>query len=359
MRNRRSPAHPATRRPKAGDDATRRAFVTAGAAQARKAARAPRSSTAGPRAGLSLLALILSAGLLLAVPARAEVSPVTVLAAGDVAFCDRSWGRKMMDWLRGYGAAPGVSQTAALLDRLPGALLILGDLVYWRGSAEEFAGCYDPAWGRHKARSYPVPGNHEYRSDAAAPYFDYWGPRAGARGKGYYSFDLGAWHIVALNSNLPMDPGSAQETWLRRDLAASEADCILAYWHHARFSSGLHGDQDQVSGAFSALYAAGASLVLASHDHHYERFAPMDAAGRRDASRGLRSFVVGTGGGQLRPGTIRKPLRDNSEAIDGATWGVLELTLYPKSYAWRFVPVAGQSFTERGRADCVARESAD
>ena len=260
-----------------------------------------------------------------------------------------------MDWARGQSAT-GAQETAALLDRLSGAVLVMGDLAYMRGSAEEFANCYDTSWGRHKERSYPVPGNHEYRSPGARPYFDYWGERAGETGKGYYSFDLGAWHIVALNSNIAAGRGSEQETWLRRDLAQTEAHCILAFWHHSRFSSGHHGDQLRVRDAYRALYEAGASIVLGGHAHNYERFAPMDPEGQLDLEHGLRSFVVGTGGAPLRPHRIRRPPRENSEIVNGTTWGVLELTLHEESYSWRFVPVDGQSFEDSGHAPCVERK---
>lgn len=307
----------------------------------------------------SLVFLVVATGLFAVPPVWAETAPVTVLAAGDIAFCERSWSRKIKDWLRGYSGVPGAPATAALLDRLPGAVLILGDLAYWEGSAEEFTGCYDRSWGRHKDRSYPVPGNHEYQSPEARPYFDYWGERAGETGKGYYSFDLGAWHIVALNSNIATGLGSEQEAWLRRDLAAAEAGCILAYWHHALFSSGRHGDQPQMRDAYRALYEAGASVVLGAHDHDYERFAPMGPEGRPDPEHGLRSFVVGTGGGQLKTPTIRETPRENSEVVNGTTWGVLKLTLYAEAYAWRFVPVDGQSFEDSGRAPCVERKPAN
>jgi 3',5'-cyclic AMP phosphodiesterase CpdA len=304
-------------------------------------------------AGLIFLAV--AAGSIGRSTAETEEASVTVLAAGDIAFCERDWGRKISDWLRGYSGVSGAPATAALLERLPGAVLALGDLAYWEGTTEEFRDCYDRSWGRYKDRTYPVPGNHEYRSPEARPYFDYWGARAGAAGEGYYSFERGGWHIVALNSNIAMEEGSEQETWLRRDLAASSADCILAYWHHPPFSSGRHGDQPQVRDLYRALYEAGASVVLAGHDHHYERFEPMDPEGRSDPKRGLRSFVVGTGGGQLKPRTIRQPPRDKSEVIEGTTWGVLELTLHPRSYAWRFVPVEGAIFEDSGRSPCVER----
>lgn len=304
-------------------------------------------------AGLILIAIATGS---IGRPATGTDEPsVTVLAAGDIAFCERSWGRTIMDWLRGYSGVPGAPATAALLERLPGAILVLGDLAYWDGSREEFLGCFDRSWGRHKDRTYPVPGNHEYRSPEAGPYFDYWGARAGELGKGYYSFDLGAWHIVALNSNIAIEKGSEQEAWLRRDLAASQANCILAYWHHPRFSSGRHGDEPRMRDVYRTLYEAGASIALAGHDHDYERFTPMDPEGKPDPERGLRSFVVGTGGGQLKPQTIRKPPRENSEIVDGTTWGILELTLYAGSYTWRFIPVEGGSFEDSGHAPCAER----
>lgn len=313
-----------------------------------------------PRFSLAILIfLVVATGLFAAPPARAETAPVTVLAAGDIAFCERGWRRKVKDWLRGYSGVPGAPATAALLDRLPGAVLILGDLAYPEGSAEQFAGCYDRTWGRHKTRSYPVPGNHEYGTPEARPYFDYWGERAGEAGKGYYSFDLGAWHIIAINSTIAAGLGSEQETWLRRDLAATEADCILAYWHYPLFSSGQKGDSPQMRDAYRALYEAGASIVLGAHDHDYERFAPMDPEGRPDSVRGLRSFVVGTGGAPLRSYVNYAPPRENSEVFNGTTWGVLKLTLYEEAYAWQFFPVDGQSFEDNGRAPCVKRKPAN
>lgn len=303
----------------------------------------------------AVAALALSLCFLLAPPARGQGEPVTVLAVGDIAFCERSLGRRIGDWFAGLSGQPGAPATAALLDGLPGTVLALGDLVYWEGTAEEFAGCYDPTWGRHKGRTRPVPGNHEYRTPEASPYYAYWGAQAGEPGQGYYSYDLGAWHLVALNSNLEAAAMDAQLDWLERVLAATRARCILAYWHHPLFSSGKHGDSLRMLTAYDLLYEAGASLVLAGHDHNYERFARMDPVGGRDPERGIRSFVVGTGGGQLKPHKISDPPRENSELVDGSSWGLLELTLHAERYDWRFVPVEGHSLKDSGSAACVER----
>lgn len=302
-----------------------------------------------------LAALAVSLCLLSAGDLRAEGAPASLLAAGDIAFCERGPARKVLDWFRGNSGDPGADRTATLLDGLPGPILALGDLAYWNGSAAEFSGCYDPAWGRHKDRTYPAPGNHEYRSSNAAPYFAYWGARAGNGDRGYYSFDLGAWHLIALNSNLTGEAMAAQETWLGRDLAESLAPCLLAYWHHPLFSSGKNGDQPQMLSIYRRLYQAGASLVLAGHDHNYERFAPLDPEGRPDPTGGIRSFVVGTGGGQLKPHRIQDPPRASSERVDGSAWGVLQLTLHSNRYDWRFVPVAGHNLQDSGSALCVER----
>jgi hypothetical protein len=274
--------------------------------------------------------------LLICASAHAAERPATLLAAGDIALC---------------GSA-GARRTAALLDRLPGAIIVLGDLAYKRGTAAEFRDCYGPAWGRHKARSYPAPGNHEYYGTPTAEgYFGYWGRRAGPAGRGYYSFDLGAWHIVSLNSSVDAEPGSAQDLWLREDLAATAARCVLAYWHHPVFSSGKHGNIPRMLPLYRRLYAAGATLVLAGHDHLYERFAPQDPDGRADPARGIRSFTVGTGGRVLYD---FKTTRPNSEARHNRDWGVLSLTLHAGRYAWAFITVDGERL-DSGAADCVER----
>jgi hypothetical protein len=261
-----------------------------------------------------------------------------LLAAGDIASC----------------ASSGDEATAALLDTLPGTVATLGDTVYEDGTAAQFRDCYDPSWGRHKARTRPAVGNHDYQTPGAAAYFAYFGEAAGDPDKGYYSYDLGAWHVVVLNSNCSQvggcGPDSPQEQWLRADLAAHPTSCALAYWHHPRFSSGAqHGDHDNLEPFWRALYDAGADVVLVGHEHHYERFAPQDPSGNADAKRGIRQFVVGTGG---KNHYRFDPPMPNSEVRNADTFGVLKLTLRANGYDWAFVPVAGATFTDAGSDAC-------
>ena len=277
-------------------------------------------------------------------PVATAQESVVVLAAGDIAKCNLEWD----------------AATGALLDALPGPILGLGDNAQYIGSLQEFYECYDPVWGRHKDRIYPVPGNHEYLTGGAEGYFTYFGDRAtplepGCKKecKGYYSFDVGAWHIVALNSEINNDPGSEQDLWLRADLAAHPNVCTLAYWHKPRWTSGYHR-----SGAsaplFQAVYDYGVDIVLSGHDHDYERFAPQSPQGVPEPERGVRQFVVGTGGADHRGW---KTDQANSEARDADTWGVLKLTLHPTSYDWEFIPIAGQTFTDSGSGNCVVAGS--
>jgi len=247
----------------------------------------------------------------------------------------------------------GAEATAKLLDRLPGTVMAVGDLAYPDGSKENFA-CYERTWGRAKSRTRPAPGNHEFHSSGATPYFDYFGPVAGDSKTGYYSYELGPWHIIVLNSECKdvggCDFGSPQEKWLRSDLAAHPAACTLAYWHKPLFSSGsAHGNDLTVKPLFQALYEANADLVVGGHDHDYERFAPQTPDGAPDPVRGIREFVVGTGGKNHRPFGEPKP---NSEVRDATAFGVLKLTLKPGAYDWQFVPEAGKSFTDSGSGVC-------
>jgi calcineurin-like phosphoesterase family protein len=250
----------------------------------------------------------------------------------------------------------GAEATASLLDQVSGTVMADGDLAYPDGTRENFA-CYDKTWGRAKSRTRPAPGNHEFHSSGARPYFDYFGTAAGDPKTGYYSYELGKWHIIVLNSEcLPVggcEAGSPQDKWLRADLAAHPAACTLAYWHKPLFSSGgAHGNDLTVKPLFQALYEANADVVVNGHDHDYERFAPQDPEGSPDSRRGIREFVAGTGGKNLRPFGEPKP---NSELRDTTAFGVLKLTLKPKSYEWQFIPQEGKSFTDSGGGNCHGR----
>jgi hypothetical protein len=257
----------------------------------------------------------------------------TLIAVGDVASC----------------SSQEDEATAVIVDGIPGTIILAGDIVYESGTAQEFSDCYDPSWGRHKARTHPAPGNHEYETQGAAPYYAYFGTNAGPGGRGYYSFDLGAWHIVSLNSNVSANAGSAQEQWLRTDLAASNARCTLAYWHHPLFSSGLHGNHAFMRDIWRALYDFDVDVVISGHDHDYERFAPQTSDGVADPSRGIREFVVGTGGRSLYPIIVVRP---NSEKRFASGYGVLRLLLDAESYSWEFVPVTSGLTVDTGSGGC-------
>jgi hypothetical protein len=271
------------------------------------------------------------------VNATTQSDPVFV-GAGDIASC----------------ASSGDEATANLLDGIPGTVYTLGDNAYDSGTDAEFANCYNSSWGRHKARTKPSVGNHEYLTAGAAGYYNYFGAAAGEASKGYYSYDLGAWHIVALNSMCENVGGcgatSPMVTWLMLDLATNPSSCTLAYWHHPVFSSGSeHGNNPKMIPSWDALYAAGADVVLSGHDHDYERFAPQTSSGVADPAEGIREFVVGTGGRDHRAfGTIRA----NSEVRNSDTNGVLKLTLHASSYEWQFVPEAGKTFIDSGSGSC-------
>ena len=270
-------------------------------------------------------------------PASAP-DPVLV-GAGDIADCSQ---------------LVGAAKTAVLLDRVEGFVYTLGDNAYSSGTPQQFSDCYAPTWGRHKARTRPAVGNHEYQTAGARGYFEYFGDAAGKPGQGWYSYDVGSWHVVVANSNCSQvggcGRGSKQEKWLREDLAAHPAPCVAAMWHHPRFSSGAeHGDDPEVRDLWKALTDAGADVVLAGHEHVYERFAPQTADGKADPEHGLRQFTVGTGGRELYGWGRVKP---NSEVRDNKTFGVLQLTLHPDGYDWKFLPIDGETFTDSGSAKC-------
>jgi calcineurin-like phosphoesterase family protein len=263
-------------------------------------------------------------------------------AAGDIA-CPAS---------QSVGSECQQAGTARILSGLTlDAMLPLGDNQYENGTFREYQRSYDRTWGRLKGITHPVPGNHEYDGGAQG-YFSYFGGLAGNPGAGFYSFDLGSWHLIALNSNCEAvggcGHGSRQERWLRNDLAKYSKRCTLAYWHHPRFSSGsAHGSTGEVQGLWQALYDHKADVVLVGHEHNYERFAPMDAAGRSDP-KGIREFVVGTGGRSHYP--FGRPL-PASQVRNSSTFGVLKMTLTRTSYRWKFLPENG-SFTDSGRDRC-------
>lgn len=268
--------------------------------------------------------------------------PISILAVGDIAQCN------------GLPAADSAAaKTAALIDQqTPGTpLLLLGDLVYFSGTALEYQDCYEPTYGKFKARSYPAPGNHDYGVPEGAGYYDYFGARAGPDRRGYYSVDIGSWHIISLNSNISMAAGSAQEIWLRADLAANRnKKCTLAYWHHPRFSSSsTHGNDPLSSDVWKALFEFKADVVLVGHDHTYERFAPQDPDAAANAA-GIRQFVIGTGGAGLY---AFGPPQPNSEVRGAGAFGVAKFVLDDGKYRWQFLPVPGSTFTDSGEANCV------
>jgi acid phosphatase type 7 len=270
------------------------------------------------------------------VNAATQSDPVFV-GAGDIASCSSS----------------GDEATANLLDGIPGTVFTTGDNAYDSGTATEFANCYGPSWGRHKARTKPTVGNHEYQTSGATGYYGYFGAAAGDPDKGYYSYDLGEWHIVALNSMCEQVGGCGENspmvTWLKEDLAANPTSCTAAIFHHPLFNSGsVHGNNPTMRPSWDALYAAGAEVVLNGHEHLYERFAPQTPGGVADSAQGIREFVVGTGGrGHYSFGTIQP----NSQVRHSGTFGVLKLTLHPDSYDWQFVPTSG-TFSDSGGGSC-------
>lgn len=296
---------------------------------------------------LTLLALLLAC----AAWSEAAPPPPVVAAAGDIA-CDPA--DPSFNGGQGTATACRMKATSDLVLSLgPAAVLVLGDNQYETGTLAQYQASYAPTWGRLNAIVRPVPGNHEYVTAGAAGYFSYFGAAAGDPAKGYFSYDLGSWHLIALNSNCAAvggcGAGSPQEQWLAADLAAHAGTCTLAYWHHPRFSSGPHGN-DATSDAFwQALYAAGADVVLNGHDHVYERFAPQSPAAAADPVGGIRQFTVGTGGKNL---TSVQVVRANSEVRNAGAFGVLEMTLHPYGYAWRFLSAPGGAVLDQGTTLC-------
>lgn len=270
----------------------------------------------------------------------------TVYAAGDIADCQKP------DSAKHSQATAHIIQTE--LARNPSAIVLtIGDHTYPIGRPEEFKQCYDPTWGQFKNKTYPSPGNHEYYMPKAYGYFEYFGEAAGSQKHPYYSFNKGTWHIISLDSNLKNEQQQAQLAWLESDLKKNKSSCILAYWHHPVYSSGLRGNYSQMNEAWNKLLKARADIVLSAHDHYYERFAPQTTDGTLEAEKGIREFIVGTGGAHLTPSLIRKP---NSEVLNTDTYGVLQLRLYKNSYRWSFMAVHTdpdtQPFSDKGEGEC-------
>ena len=247
---------------------------------------------------------------------------VVLLAAGDIGIC----------------GSRGAVETGQMIDNINGTVLAVGDLAYPHGTAEEFTQCYDPVWGRHKDRTRPAPGNHEYDSSATAqPYFDYFGSQAGAAGLGYYSFRVGDWLVLSLNSNLPVGGTTAQAQWIRGELTANTSRCTLAYFHHPLYSSGPNGDSARLAGLWQLLYDHDVDVIINAHEHLYERYGPMSPDGQRNDTRGIRQFIVGTGGAGLY--TVQR-VHPQSE-VQLIAQGLLKLTLSAQAYSWEFLQVGG------------------
>ena len=287
------------------------------------------------------LAVVLSCivAVLGAVPGGAQTTTATLVGAGDIASCNYTED----------------SATAELVGKIPGTVYTLGDNAYTYGTAAEFKNCYGPTWGKYKDRTRPTAGNHEYYTAGAKPYFDYFGLRAGKPSRGYYSYDRGAWHIVALNSNCEKVGGcgtrSAQGNWLRSNLANHPARCTLAYFHHPLYSTGKGTPTPDVKPLWRILYNRNADVILSGHAHRYERYAPITPDGVVDSDNGIRQFIVGTGGNSGGS----EIYRDNApglQVVKLGTPGVLKLDLSAGSYTWKFVPVAGKTFSDSGTGTC-------
>jgi hypothetical protein len=304
-------------------------------------------------ASLSAGLLVLATIALLSVESTSAGPPPDpiLVGAGDIAEC---------------GANNNDEDTADLLDDIfasdpPGVVFTAGDNAYETGTASQFTNCYHPTWGRHLSRTRPSAGNHDYLTLNASGYFGYFGSAASNPDEGYYSYDLGAWHVVVLNSSnncnpIPCGLGSDQVQWLTDDLAASDADCTVAYWHHPRFSSGQHSNNANFGPFWQVLFDHGVDLVLNGHEHDYEGFAPQDPAANSEPVRGIREIIVGTGGRALRPfGTIKA----NSLVRDNTSHGVLKLTLHESSYDWEFIPTPPETFTDTGTASCLTPDIDD
>jgi acid phosphatase type 7 len=285
----------------------------------------------------SAMVLACMAALLTAVEGVGKTRTVTLVGAGDIGRCDDSSDRK----------------TARLVGKIGGTVFTLGDHAYHDGTRTQFRDCYDPTWGKFKKRTRPTAGNHDYQTAGAKPYFNYFRWRAG-RPTGYYSYDRGSWHIVALNSNCEEVGGcgkrSAQGRWLRGDLAKNQASCTLGYFHHPLYASGRGEDSPEVKPFWRILYNHHADVILSGHAHRYERFARITPSGALSSARGIRQFIVGTGGAERE--FQQGPDEPRVQAKKAGAPGVLKLDLGSGFYHWKFVPVVGRNYTDSGSARC-------
>ncbi len=264
-------------------------------------------------------------------------TPAILAGAGDIAICGQD----------------GDDQTADLLDDIPGVIFTAGDNSNEQGTMEQYQECFDPSWGRHLWRIRPAAGNHDYETADAADYYSYFGDTAGKSGEGYYSYEMGDWHIIVLNSNcLSIDgcgPSSPQIAWLKEDLERHPNPCTLAYWHHPRWSSGYYGDSDWLDTFWQVLYEHGVELIINGHDHFYERLAPQNPDGDIDRKQGIRQIIAGTGG-VGNDGFYE--LAQHIEVHNNEDFGVLKLSLFPGRYEWEFLPVEADGFTDSGSDIC-------
>ena len=279
-------------------------------------------------------------------PTELQTNPTgswEVITAGDIAQCNLQVAGKS-----------NAEKTAQLIERqLAGAgsnsnVLTLGDNAYFLGLLIGYTECYEKTWGRFIAKTFVVPGNHDYENNGERNYFDYFGAKANPDGKGtgYYRVDQSGWTLLTLNSNIDASAASAQVQWLKKELATAQP-CVAAAWHHARFTSADRGDNGIMTGIWDILDQAKADVVLASHEHFYERFAPMTADGTVSATGGMRSFVVGTGGADIY---AHASVRAGSEK-QAVTFGVLRLSLSPGNAKWRFIDI-NDAVLDSGAFDC-------
>ncbi len=268
-----------------------------------------------------------------------QAQEAVMIGAGDISSCSGTGGNAS-------------EATAKILDKLSGTIFTAGDNAYATGTDKEFT-CYDARWGRQKARTLPAPGNHDYLQKNAAPYFKYFGAAAGDPTKGYYSKDVGPWHVIVINSNCAEIGGCAatspQAKWLEADLAAHTQKCTMAIWHHPLYNMGNHGPATEMKPIWQILYDHDADLVVNGHDHNYQRWKPQTPAGKVDEARGIVELLVGTGGAAFYD---FDPKPANIEVNDNVTFGVIKLTLRPTDMDFEFVPVEGQTFTDKGTITC-------